>query len=109
MAIERAVADGVGQAKVNYRMRDAVFSRQRYWGEPVPVYFKDNIPYLIDESDLPLELPEVDEYLPTENGEPPLGRATDWQYQGQIPLRAHHHARLGRVELVPVSLHGPAQ
>ncbi len=85
VAIERAVADGVGQAKVNYRMRDAVFSRQRYWGEPVPVYFKDDIPYLIDESDLPLELPEVDEYLPTEDGEPPLGRATDWQYQGKYP------------------------
>ncbi len=85
VATERAVADGVGQAKVNYRMRDAVFSRQRYWGEPVPVYFKDDIPYLIDESDLPLELPEVDEYLPTEDGEPPLGRATDWQYQGQYP------------------------
>ena len=85
VAIERAVADGVGQAKVNYRMRDAVFSRQRYWGEPVPVYFKDDIPYLIDESDLPLELPEVDEYLPTEDGQPPLGRATDWQYQGKYP------------------------
>ena len=85
VAIERAVADGVGQAKVNYRMRDAVFSRQRYWGEPVPVYFKDDVPYLIDESDLPLELPEVDEYLPTEDGEPPLGRATDWQYQGKYP------------------------
>jgi leucyl-tRNA synthetase len=85
VAIERAVADGVGQAKVNYRMRDAVFSRQRYWGEPVPVYFKDDIPYLIDEGDLPLELPEVDEYLPTEDGEPPLGRATDWQYRGKYP------------------------
>ncbi|MGB3852362.1 MAG: leucine--tRNA ligase [Tunicatimonas sp.] len=85
VAIERAVAEGVGQAKVNYRMRDAVFSRQRYWGEPVPVYFKDDVPYLINEDDLPLELPEVDEYLPTEDGEPPLGRATDWQYQGQYP------------------------
>ena len=85
VATERAVADRVGQAKVNYRMRDAVFSRQRYWGEPVPVYFKDNIPYPIDEADLPLELPEVDEYLPTEDGEPPLGRAADWQYQGKYP------------------------
>ena len=85
VATERAVADGVGQAKVNYRLRDAVFSRQRYWGEPVPVYFKDDIPYLIDEQDLPLELPEVDEYLPTEAGEPPLGRATDWHYQGEYP------------------------
>ncbi|MGB3779497.1 MAG: leucine--tRNA ligase [Tunicatimonas sp.] len=85
VATARSVADGVGQAKVNYRLRDAVFSRQRYWGEPVPVYFKDDIPYLIDEKDLPLELPEVDEYLPTEDGEPPLGRATDWQYQGKYP------------------------
>ncbi len=85
VATARAVADGVGQAKVNYRLRDAVFSRQRYWGEPVPVYFKDDIPYLIDEKDLPLELPEVDEYLPTEDGEPPLGRATDWQYRGKYP------------------------
>ena len=70
-----------GKAKVNYRMRDAIFGRQRYWGEPVPVYFKDGLPYLIDESELPLVLPEVDKYLPTESGEPPLGRAEDWKYQ----------------------------
>lgn len=74
---------GLGKGKVNYRMRDAVFSRQRYWGEPVPVYFKNGLPYLIDESDLPLELPAVDKYLPTETGEPPLGRATDWKYKGE--------------------------
>jgi leucyl-tRNA synthetase len=73
---------GLGKAKVNFRMRDAIFGRQRYWGEPVPVYFKDGLPYLIDESDLPLVLPEVDKYLPTESGEPPLGRATDWKYKG---------------------------
>ena len=73
---------GAGKAKVNFRMRDAIFGRQRYWGEPVPVYFKDGLPYLIDESDLPLVLPEVDKYLPTESGEPPLGRATDWKYKG---------------------------
>ena len=85
VAIERAEAEGVGKSKVNYRMRDAVFSRQRYWGEPVPVYFKDDIPYLIDEADLPLELPPVDEYKPTETGEPPLGRAADWQYKDQYP------------------------
>ena len=84
-AIDRAVEEGVGVAKVNYRMRDAVFSRQRYWGEPVPVYFKDDIPYLIDESDLPLELPAIDEYKPTERGEPPLGRAQDWLYRGKYP------------------------
>ncbi|WP_080056798.1 leucine--tRNA ligase [Spirosoma aerolatum] len=74
---------GLGRGKVNYRMRDAVFSRQRYWGEPVPVYFKGGLPYLIDESDLPLELPAIDKYLPTETGEPPLGRAEGWKYKGQ--------------------------
>jgi len=73
---------GMGKAKVNFRMRDAIFGRQRYWGEPVPVYFKDGRPYLIDEKDLPLVLPEVDKYLPTESGEPPLARATDWNYNG---------------------------
>ena len=72
---------GLGRGKINYRMRDAVFSRQRYWGEPVPVYFRDGLPYLIDESDLPLELPAIDKYLPTETGEPPLGRAEGWKYK----------------------------
>ncbi|MDW8203440.1 MAG: leucine--tRNA ligase [Cytophagales bacterium] len=72
---------GIGKAKVNYKMRDAVFSRQRYWGEPVPVYFdENNIPRLIEESELPLLLPEIDEYKPTPTGEPPLGRATNWKY-----------------------------
>lgn len=71
---------GRGKGKVNYRMRDAIFGRQRYWGEPVPVYFKDGLPELIDEKDLPLLLPEIDKYLPTETGEPPLGRATGWNY-----------------------------
>ena len=71
---------GAGKAKVNFRMRDAIFGRQRYWGEPVPVYFKDNLPHLIHESDLPLVLPEVDKYLPTESGEPPLARAEGWSY-----------------------------
>ncbi|MFC5408810.1 leucine--tRNA ligase [Larkinella bovis] len=74
---------GIGKAKINYRMRDAVFSRQRYWGEPVPVYFKDGLPYLLEEAELPLELPSVDKYLPTETGEPPLARAEDWKYKGQ--------------------------
>jgi leucyl-tRNA synthetase len=73
--------NGIGRGKVQYRMRNAVFSRQRYWGEPVPVYFKGGLPYLIDEADLPLELPAVDKYLPTETGEPPLGRAEDWKYR----------------------------
>ncbi|PRY15701.1 leucyl-tRNA synthetase [Pontibacter ummariensis] len=75
--------NGIGKAKINYRMRDAVFSRQRYWGEPVPVYFKDGIPHLLEESDLPLELPKIDAYLPTETGEPPLGRAQEWKYKGE--------------------------
>lgn len=72
---------GAGKAKINYRLRDAIFGRQRYWGEPVPVYFKDNLPHLIDVSELPLVLPEVDKYLPTESGEPPLGRAENWKYR----------------------------
>jgi leucyl-tRNA synthetase len=80
--IEFLESKGAGKAKVNFRMRDAIFGRQRYWGEPVPVYFKDNLPHLIDEKDLPLLLPEIDKYLPTETGEPPLGRATGWNYNG---------------------------
>jgi|JI6StandDraft_1071083.scaffolds.fasta_scaffold12132_2 leucyl-tRNA synthetase len=71
---------GIGQGKINYRMRDAVFSRQRYWGEPFPVYYKNDIPYLCADSDLPIELPEVDKYLPTDTGEPPLARAANWFY-----------------------------
>ena len=73
----------LGKAKINFRMRDAIFGRQRYWGEPVPVYFKNGLPYLIKEEELPLLLPEVDKYLPTETGEPPLGRAEDWKYEDQ--------------------------
>lgn len=68
----------VGKAKVNFRQRDAIFGRQRYWGEPIPVYFKDGLPYLVNEEELPLLLPEIDKYLPTETGEPPLARAEDW-------------------------------
>ena len=70
----------LGRVKVNYRLRDAIFSRQRYWGEPFPVYYKDGMPCLIDESKLPLELPEVAKFLPTESGEPPLGHATRWAW-----------------------------
>src|SRR5690606_23445137 len=80
--IERLEALGAGTARINYRLRDAIFGRQRYWGEPVPVYFKKGLPYLLPEDQLPLLLPEVDKYLPTESGEPPLGRATDWKYLG---------------------------
>lgn len=73
-----------GKGKVNYRLRDAVFSRQRYWGEPVPAYYKDGVPYMIEEKYLPLVLPEVDEYLPTETGEPPLGRAKEWYWNPEL-------------------------
>ncbi|NDW18489.1 leucine--tRNA ligase [Dysgonomonas sp. 216] len=71
---------GIGHVKVNYRLRDATFSRQRYWGEPFPVYYKDNMPYMLPMESLPLELPEVDRFLPTETGEPPLGNATKWAW-----------------------------
>ena len=81
-AIDYVEAHGIGRRKVNYRLRDAIFSRQRYWGEPFPVYFKDGIATPMDISELPLQLPEVDKYLPTESGEPPLGRAADWTYEG---------------------------
>ncbi|WKK59926.1 leucine--tRNA ligase [Sphingobacterium sp. BN32] len=81
--IERLESLKLGKAKINFRMRDAIFGRQRYWGEPVPVYFKNNLPYLIKEEELPLLLPEVDKYLPTETGEPPLGRAEGWKYQDE--------------------------
>ena len=71
---------GIGRVKVNYRLRDAIFSRQRYWGEPFPVYYKQGMPYMIPEECLPLELPEIDKYKPTESGEPPLGRAKVWAW-----------------------------
>ncbi len=77
---------GIGRVKVNYRLRDAIFSRQRYWGEPFPVYYKEGIPILMDESKLPLLLPEVDKYLPTETGEPPLGRAKGWVTEDGCPI-----------------------
>ena len=71
---------GIGYGKINYRLRDAVFSRQRYWGEPFPVYYKDGMPQMIDEKYLPIVLPEVEKYLPTEDGKPPLGNATEWAW-----------------------------
>ncbi len=80
---------GIGRAKVNFRLRDAIFSRQRYWGEPFPVYYKDDVPYVLPESDLPLELPPVDKYLPTETGEPPLARAKNWSTADGYPLECN--------------------
>ncbi|MFC6223837.1 leucine--tRNA ligase [Hymenobacter artigasi] len=76
---------GLGKGKVNFRQRDAIFGRQRYWGEPIPIYYKDGTAYGIAEADLPLVLPEIDEYKPTETGEPPLGRAQDWLYKDKYP------------------------
>ena len=81
-AIDYVEKHGIGRRKVNYRLRDAIFSRQRYWGEPFPMYFKDGIATPMPMDRLPLELPEVDKFLPTESGEPPLGRAADWTYEG---------------------------
>jgi leucyl-tRNA synthetase len=82
-AIEKAIAHvathKIGKAKVNFRLRDAVFGRQRYWGEPFPVYYKDGQPQLVEDQDLPVTLPEVDKFLPTEDGEPPLARAENWR------------------------------
>ncbi len=76
----------LGRVKVNYRLRDAIFSRQRYWGEPFPVYYKDGMPYMLDESCLPLELPEVSDFKPTAQGEPPLGHAKNWKTPEGYPL-----------------------
>ena len=78
-AIWKIETQELGKGKTNYRLRDAIFGRQRYWGEPIPMYFENGIPKLLDESKYPLTLPEVDEYLPTEDGDPPLGRAKDWK------------------------------
>ncbi len=85
-ANEEVEVRGLGKKKINYRLRDAIFSRQRYWGEPFPVYFKENMPYMMELDQLPLELPEIDKYLPTENGEPPLGRAKNWTTADGHPI-----------------------
>ena len=77
---------GIGKVKVNFRLRDAIFSRQRYWGEPFPVYYKEGIPTMMPMEKLPLLLPEVDKYLPTESGEPPLGRAANWKTEEGYPI-----------------------
>jgi leucyl-tRNA synthetase len=92
LTVDEAIAAGIkkveelniGKGKVNYRLRDAIFGRQRYWGEPFPVYYKDGLPRLVEEKDLPITLPEIDEYKPTENGEPPLARAKGWNYMPSL-------------------------
>ena len=92
-AIERMIQEleklGVGTGKTNYRLRDAIFSRQRYWGEPFPIYYKDGMPYAMDDSKLPLELPTIDEYKPTETGEPPLARAKNWVTEEGYPIETN--------------------
>ena len=94
---------GIGQVKVNYRLRDAIFSRQRYWGEPFPVYYKDDMPYMISEDCLPLQLPEIDAYKPTESGEPPLGRAEKWAWDTEkrcvVEKRLIDHKTVFPIEL----------
>ena len=93
----------LGRVKVNYRLRDAIFSRQRYWGEPFPVYYKDGMPYMIDESKLPLELPEVDKFLPTETGEPPLGHATKWAWD-VVKGEVVENSKIDNVTVFPLEL-----
>lgn len=87
--VTEAEKKGIGRAKINYRLRDAIFSRQRYWGEPFPVYYKEGLPYTLNESELPLELPPVDAFLPTETGEPPLARAANWETIEGNPLETN--------------------
>lgn len=93
----------LGRVKVNYRLRDAIFSRQRYWGEPFPVYYKDGMPYMIDEDCLPLELPEVDKFLPTETGEPPLGHAKEWAWD-TVNKCTVENEKIDNVTIFPLEL-----
>ena len=87
--IEELEKLGIGKGKTNYRLRDAIFSRQRYWGEPFPIYYKDGMPYAMDVNKLPLELPSIDAYKPTENGEPPLARAKNWVTEEGYPIETN--------------------
>ena len=87
--IEELEKRGIGKGKTNYRLRDAIFSRQRYWGEPFPIYYKNGMPYAMDVNKLPLELPSIDAYKPTENGEPPLARAKNWVTEEGYPIETN--------------------
>ena len=95
--------NGLGKVKVNYRLRDAIFSRQRYWGEPFPIYYKDGMPQAIAEEYLPLQLPEVDKYLPTETGEPPLGNATVWAWD-TVNNKVVDNGLINNVTIFPLEL-----
>ena len=103
-ATKKYVAEnGLGRVKVNYRLRDAIFSRQRYWGEPFPVYYKDDMPYMIPADKLPLLLPEVDKFLPTETGEPPLGHATHWAWD-TVAEEVTDNSRIDNKTVFPIEL-----
>ena len=95
---------GLGRVKVNYRLRDAIFSRQRYWGEPFPVYYKNGIPTMIPEECLPIELPEVDKFLPTETGEPPLGNATVWAWN-EVNRKIVENSKIDNATVFPIELY----
>ena len=95
---------GLGRVKVNYRLRDAIFSRQRYWGEPFPVYYKNGIPTMIPEECLPIELPEVDKFLPTETGEPPLGNATVWAWD-EVNKKIVENSKIDNKTVFPIELY----
>ena len=95
---------GLGRVKVNYRLRDAIFSRQRYWGEPFPVYYKNGIPTMIPEECLPIELPEVDKFLPTETGEPPLGNATVWAWD-EANKQIVENSKIDNKTIFPIELY----
>jgi len=100
---EFVTSHNMGRVKVNFRLRDAIFSRQRYWGEPFPVYYKDGMPYMIPEECLPLELPEVDKFLPTETGEPPLGNATRWAWDTE-KMEVVENYLIDNVKVFPLEL-----
>ncbi|MDF0715141.1 class I tRNA ligase family protein [Muricauda sp. 334s03] len=106
-AMKKIIAEleriGHGEGKVNYRLRDAVFSRQRYWGEPFPVYYVDGMPQMIDLEHLPLQLPEVEKYLPTETGEPPLGNATEWAWD-RLKAEVVSNDLIDNVNIFPLEL-----